>query len=666
MVQFINGLCVVCTEPPEPSMVKHASCYMQLELLLANDLLPQLRSEYTIPGEIEVRGTRVICWRPTSNARELLLNQLSNMVLGNEDILARFTIRGSHIHQLDEPEIYLDGEVTSTLDGAQPHNLNLPSGDGKRGGDFEVWFNVQQVGDEPDPPGPRPISVIHWAVDGLPFPDSLDPILVTEPQDITAIHLLFGGLVRLGENGMLLPDLAEEWEVSEDGLTYTIFLRDGLQFSDGSPLFASDVQFSLDRARDPANSATGPIYLSAIQEVEVVDDLTVSIQLNAPSRVFVLQLTTAPAKIISEAALDAGAITEITSGAFFLQERNEPVLVMAQNPQYWQPAGVESIELVYVESYEIAAMLYESGEADVAGSIQTGLPPRASDLDGFEFVDESCAVRYINFIRNQDSEFDFFDPRFSQAISHALNRDALVNFIEQAAASASRLLPPCIERIPDPDSSVLDFDPELANQLLEEIGYIDQDGDGIRDTQDGIPLQFTLLYADEGNSVNHTVVDLIRTDLLQIGIVIDPQVVGIRELSEQLHLVALNPNHATEANWHLYYSIWTADYLDAQNLLSQQLHSIRGPRDRNNNGHFEDGDFDGFVEAGDERQTGFEQLYRSAELLALENGGWIPLFHPRPAALVRSDEERTIEGIILTGRGLIVPEFEQLRINEST
>ncbi|MBZ0302285.1 MAG: peptide ABC transporter substrate-binding protein, partial [Anaerolineae bacterium] len=108
-------------------------------------------------------------------------------------------------------------------------------------------------------------QTLAWSIEGVSDLVSLDPAKASDSQGFTVIGLLYGGLVRLDGQLRVVSDLAESWTVSDDGKTYTFTLRDGAAFSDGSPVTADDVIWSLTHALDPSTGGwTGPFYLSNI------------------------------------------------------------------------------------------------------------------------------------------------------------------------------------------------------------------------------------------------------------------------------------------------------------------------------------------------------------------------------------------------------------------
>lgn len=161
--------------------------------------------------------------------------------------------------------------------------------------------------------------------------------------DIFADNLIYNGLVRSDPNGgtEIKPALAERWDVSKDGMTYTFHLRPGVKFSNGQPLTAEDVKFSLDRFGDPkintilANAAVG--YGSS----RVIDDKTVEVKLTQPVASFLYNISIFPAFIVPKALLqkqgDAFWKKPVGTGPFTVKEFiRGSHLTLAKNPNYWE------------------------------------------------------------------------------------------------------------------------------------------------------------------------------------------------------------------------------------------------------------------------------------------------------------------------------------------
>ena len=113
---------------------------------------------------------------------------------------------------------------------------------------------------------------IRWSLTGVSDLVSLDPAKASDQQGFTVIAMLYGGLVKLDESLLVVPSLAEEWSVSDDSLVYTFTLRDGIAFSDGTPITADDVVWTFNHALDPKTGGwTGPYYPTAQETTETGD-----------------------------------------------------------------------------------------------------------------------------------------------------------------------------------------------------------------------------------------------------------------------------------------------------------------------------------------------------------------------------------------------------------
>jgi ABC-type transport system substrate-binding protein len=205
--------------------------------------------------------------------------------------------------------------------------------------------------------------------------------------------------VRLDGELHVVPDLAEGWTVSDDGLTYTFKLREGAAFSDGSPVTAGDVVWSLTHALDPNTGGwTGSYYLynivgandvaagstTELAGAVALDDRTIEIKISQPSAFVLSQLTFGSAKIVSKAAAEADPegweASPLASGAFAVQEWNHGQnLILVPNEHYWQPpSAISQLTLQFIQDSETAFQLYRTGELDIMGNQQNGVPPRIS------------------------------------------------------------------------------------------------------------------------------------------------------------------------------------------------------------------------------------------------------------------------------------------------
>ncbi len=177
---------------------------------------------------------------------------------------------------------------------------------------------------------------IRWSLTGVSDLVSLDPAKASDQQDFTVITFLYGGLVMLDGQLQVAPSLATEWTVSDDSLTYTFTLRDGITFSDGTPITADDVVWTFNHALDPTTGGwTGAYYFTLIDGadevaagkatevsgVKKIDDKTVAITIKQPAAYFLSSLVAGPSKILSKAAgADPANEGTVTSGPFVVHD----------------------------------------------------------------------------------------------------------------------------------------------------------------------------------------------------------------------------------------------------------------------------------------------------------------------------------------------------------
>ena len=321
---------------------------------------------------------------------------------------------------------------------------------------------------------------------------TLDPAFISNAADVQLLLQLYAGLTRLDETGEPYPSLAEGWEISADGLTYEFQLRDGLEFSDGTPLVAEDVRRSWLRLLDPETGATAPDVLSVVAGagerlagradedevgIEAPDDDTLIVRLRHPASYF-LDIVATPAAFVVPRSADATAtwqrVTDfVGSGPYVVAEREQLDLVLRANEHYvagpppideirWM-AGLDSTDPVSAFSAGTLDLTQvASGDATwIAYDEELGLRLHAA---------EPLVVSYFGFDTTRPP---FDDPRVRRAFALALDREELVPLADGTSAQpAGSLVPPAIW--PDGFSPELEADPDEARRLLDEAGYEDR------------------------------------------------------------------------------------------------------------------------------------------------------------------------------------------------
>ena len=331
-------------------------------------------------------------------------------------------------------------------------------------------------------------------------PKALDPAAVTAVNDFRILMNVYDGLVRYRDGTLEVePALAESWEISEDGTEYTFNLREGVTFHDGSPFNAEAVKFNFDRMlnEDHPYHDTGPFplafFFSAVENVEVVDDLTVKFTLNAPYAPFLSNLAYPTGLMVSPAAVEEhgaefGRNPSGTGPFKFVEWRSNEAVVVEANPDYWDGAT----ELEAVVFRPISDANTRTAEMLAGGiDMMVEVPPVALsefEGDGFNLVEQ--AGPHVWFLILNAKEGPFADKRVRQAANYAIDKEALVNdVLEGTAEVAAGPTPPAFAWAYNEDLEPYPYDPDKARELLAEAGaegaeltfYVTEGGSGMLD-----------------------------------------------------------------------------------------------------------------------------------------------------------------------------------------
>jgi oligopeptide transport system substrate-binding protein len=320
---------------------------------------------------------------------------------------------------------------------------------------------------------------------------TLDPAYIAAASDVQLLLQLYAGLTRLDETGAAYPSLASGWEISDDGLVYTFTLREGLSFSDGSPLVAEDVRRSWLRLFDPATGATAPDVLSVVRGaserlageidesevgIEAPDETTLVVTLRHPASYF-LDLVATPTTFVVPPTADATPTwqtpdTFVGSGPYVVDGLDGLDLVLRANERYVAgPPPIDEIRwLADVDGDGASA--FAAGEADLVGvpgwdATWIAFDP---DLGPRLHAAEPLTISYFGFDTTRPP---FDDPDVRRAFSLALDRERLVPLAEGASSQpAASLVPPAIW--PEGFSPAIETDLDEARRLLDEAGYADR------------------------------------------------------------------------------------------------------------------------------------------------------------------------------------------------
>lgn len=303
-------------------------------------------------------------------------------------------------------------------------------------------------------------------------PPHLDPTAgAAAAIDEVVYANIFEGLTRFGPDGTILPALAESWDISEDGLTYTFHLHEGVTFHDGSTLTAEDVVFSFDRARgeDSVNAQKG--LFASIASVDAPDDLTAVVTLSRPEGNLLFNLAWGDAVIVSPASAETNTSKPVGTGPFrFVRWTQGDSVVIERNPDYWgEPARLERATFRFIDdpSAAFAAMMAEDVDTFPIYPSPETLPILDAD-PRFAAVIGSTEGETLLAMNNKRPPLDNILVR--QAIAHAINRQELIHgaMFGYGTPIGTHFAPHHPAYVDLTDLSK--HDPERSRALLEKAG----------------------------------------------------------------------------------------------------------------------------------------------------------------------------------------------------
>ncbi|WP_227284311.1 ABC transporter substrate-binding protein [Boseongicola sp. H5] len=285
---------------------------------------------------------------------------------------------------------------------------------------------------------------------------------------------VFEGLTRFASDGSVVPGLAETWEISEDGLTYTFSLRDGVMFHDGSSFTAEDVVFSLDRARAEDTTNAQAALFAGIESVEAVDDTTVVLRLSAPNGALLFNLAWGDAVIVAPESAETNATNPVGTGPFVFADWVQGDRVeLTRNPDYWGEApALEAATFRFISDPNAAFAALMAGDVDAFPVFPAPETLGQFEADPrFSVIVGSTEGETILAMNNQSAPLD--DIRVRQAISHAINRQDIIDgaMFGYGTPIGTHFAPHHPDYVDLTGQSA--FDPETARALLAEAGVSD-------------------------------------------------------------------------------------------------------------------------------------------------------------------------------------------------
>ncbi|MDP2731208.1 MAG: peptide ABC transporter substrate-binding protein [Dehalococcoidales bacterium] len=477
-------------------------------------------------------------------------------------------------------------------------------------------------------------------------PHTLDPAISGDATSHQYIVQLFSGLVRLDAHLEPAPDIAERWDISNGGRTYTFYLRKDVKFHDGRGVTARDFEYSWGRAADPATgSSTAPTYLSDIVGVDkvlsgkskqisgirVVDDYTLEVTIDAPKSYFLSKLTYSTAFVVDSNNVKSGREwwhNPNGTGPFRLKEWDENNrLVLERNELYYGKVA-ELASVVFQLWGGVPMNMYETGQIDAA-SVSVAYIDKVTDRAG-PFYDELVTTPELSFyyIGFNASKPPFDDVNIRRAFSRAVDKDKVVSLLfRDMVERADGILPPGIPGFNE-NLAGLDYDVNKAKQLIRESKY----GDVSK-----LP-PITITTYGWGGQISQELEAIVYQWRQDLGVE-----VKVRQMEPQRFFYYLK-----EEKDEMFDIGWVADYPHPQDFLDILFHSGT----ENNYGEYRNPEVDSLLErAGKELDEELSfALYREAEQKLVDDAATVPLWFGQNYTLVKP----YVKGYNLNPMGLVM------------
>jgi peptide/nickel transport system substrate-binding protein len=340
---------------------------------------------------------------------------------------------------------------------------------------------------------------------------TLDPIFSVNFSERQPLYLIYNTLLALKPDFSIGPELAERWEVTDEGRRLVLHLRAGVKFHDGTVFDAAAVKFNLDRRMDPAvGSPQRGALAEAIDAVEVVDPLTVTLRLKGPSPNLLGMLAQREGFMVSPAAAEKlgkdFSTHPVGTGPFVLKEwvpGNR--LVVERNPGYWEKDKpyLDGVTFRDITNTAVAIQRLLTGEADYASALSP-IDVRQIETNKNLVLDASAVGRWYA-LQWQVNKPPFDNPKLRRAIAHAVDRKRIIDIVMSGRAAVSNSPTPNSLWWSAPDVAGYEYDPAKAKALLAEAGYPNGLEVGLSTPQIALLQQVNQLVQEQLKAVGITV-----------------------------------------------------------------------------------------------------------------------------------------------------------------
>ena len=486
-------------------------------------------------------------------------------------------------------------------------------------------------------------------------PVTMDPHIAGDGSSATYIVEIFGGLVTITPDMEIVLDLAQSLEVSDDGLVYTFTLRDDIYFHSGRKVTANDVKWSLERAASPQlNSNTSLSYLrdivgfiekrygqaDEISGVEVIDDKTISIEIDFPKAYFLAKLTYPTAFVIDKDQVELNPRNWTRkpngTGPYKLSEwKLGERIILEANTRYH--LGVGNVQVVdYQLSGGSILTRFENGEVDSAGISQNDIDRVRDPNEPLNKLYRQSNYFQTNYIGMNNAIAPFDDIFVRQAFASAIDIGKITDITyKKMLPQATGILPPGMYGY-DESKKAYEYNPELARDLLAKSKY--------GSAENLPPIVFSDIGAGaEGSTDIQAYIEQWKKNL---GVTVQ-----LRQSDFATFLSDLDRNKLQ-----IYGIGWIMDYPDPENILDVKFHS----QSTENNENYSNAVVDQLLENARSELDADKRalLYQEAEEIIVKEAPWIPTYFTTSHYVVSKKIKKWIEP------AMIVPKLRFVEIAE--
>lgn len=306
-------------------------------------------------------------------------------------------------------------------------------------------------------------------------PQDLDSLVPSLSQGAGTQEILFNiyeGLIKPDSEGNLLPAVASDYTMSEDGLTYTFTLRDGIQFHNGNPVTVADVKYSIDTCAGLNGGEPVISAFSNIESVETPDEQTIIITLKESSSSFLAILATVEAAIVPADVADLQTNPIGTGPYKFVSRSLQENVILERFDDYWgEPAHIKDVTLKILADADSIVMNLEGGAVDMVARVSSA---QATELsDSFEVLEGTMNLVQAVYLNNSAAPFD--NELVRQALCYAVNKQEILDFVSDGKGTlvGSSMFPAFGKYYIEELNDTYTTDIEKAKELLTEAGYAD-------------------------------------------------------------------------------------------------------------------------------------------------------------------------------------------------